>query len=47
MWNLKSSTNEYICKTETVSDIETQVIKGWKGKGQIRGMGLKEKNYIK
>ena len=40
MWNLKSNTNEFICKTET--DLQTQEINLWspKGKGQRDKLGV-------
>ena len=40
MWNLKSNTNELICKTET--DLQTQEINLWspKGKGQRDKLGV-------
>ena len=48
MWNLKNNTNEYICKTETDSQITKQTSvnqreeeMGW----YIMGMGLRNTNY--
>ena len=44
MWNLKNSTNERTCKTETDSQIEKTC--GYqRGEGQVRGVGLTDINH--
>ena len=49
MWNLKDNTNEYICNTETDSQIEKTSWDLPEGKqmeeGEIRGMALTDTDY--
>ena len=47
MWNLKYGTNEHICNTERLTDIENRVVvaKGRGGEGRNGSLGLAEANY--
>ena len=47
MWNLKNNTNAYMYKTNRLTDkTNLRLSKGReKGKGQIRGMGLRDTKY--